>query len=208
LRADHFHTNGSIALEVDMKCRCPACGRTTWVPEEQLDFLVRCDGCRTLLLTRTHAAAALPPDSTPVEILSLMDVALALREAPPPSASLDIAEFMTRRQAAGDRAVIPAKPPKPRTAKSRRAHGLAAWSILFAIACIAAAALIVIVARLKPATAQAAPPARPAAVASATTVPRTTKTVRETKTAVQPAQRSVPEPTGDGELFPDLPARN
>lgn len=32
-----------------MKCRCPACGRTTTVPPDMLHFLTRCDRCATLL---------------------------------------------------------------------------------------------------------------------------------------------------------------
>ncbi len=35
-----------------MKCKCPACARTTQVPPDMLDFLSRCDRCGSLLRPR------------------------------------------------------------------------------------------------------------------------------------------------------------
>jgi hypothetical protein len=193
-------------VEVSMKCRCPACGRITFVPKEQLDFVVRCERCRTLLLTRTHGETPVAvSDESSVEVVQLLDVAYALREAPPP-ASLDIADYMTRRQSKGDRAIASARPP------ARRASGLAVWSILAAIACLAVAALIVIAVRLKPATAKAAEPVHPPAVAhaSAPAAQEVIKPVTAPKPAapsIQPVEPQEPAPTGDGELFPDVPAK-
>jgi ribosomal protein S27E len=188
-------------VEVSMKCRCPACGRITFVPREQLDFVVRCECCRTLLLTRTHGETSVAvSDESPVEVVQLLDVAYALRKAPP-SASLDIADYMTRRQARGHRAIVSANPP------TRRASGLAVWSVLAAIACLAIAALIVTAVRLKPATAKAVEPAHPAAIAHAPAFPPVKKSVVPPKPIAEPVQSEDPAPTGDGELFPDVPAK-
>jgi hypothetical protein len=208
-----LHTNGSAnsAVEVDMKCRCPACGRTTWVPEEQLDFVVRCDRCRALLLTRTRGETPPDPGNRPVEVVPLEQVAHALRDVPPPSSNLDIAEYMARRQASGDRAIVTAQPPKPRTPQARRAPGLAAWSIVFAIACLAVAAIIVVLARSAPATARAERPAvlPPPKAAVATHVTKNAAATPAHVTPKVPAASDDPAPTanGDGELFPDVPAK-
>ena len=37
-----------------MKCRCPACGRTTQIPSDLLHFFTRCDRCAKLLKPFIH----------------------------------------------------------------------------------------------------------------------------------------------------------
>jgi hypothetical protein len=195
-------------LEVRMKCQCPACGRSTDVPEEQLDFLVRCDVCNTILLTRTSCDGLPESEAVPVEVVPLAEVAGRLRNTPAEDTHLDLADFMTRRQSSGRHAIVtsfrkPSDKPASKVAPKPAAPGslgAAAYGLVLAVASFSLLAIVFLGTQGSFRTAHAAKPH--AAVSHATPGPRPSKPAPATAPAGEQ-----PVATGDGELFPDIPAR-
>jgi hypothetical protein len=197
-----------------MKCQCPACGRSTRIAQDQFDFLVRCENCKTILLPRSAptakqgaAAEILEQQEPTIHIVPLGTLADHTNNKPRPHLDL----LLTRP---------PGKPVKPkppqfrlpdRAAKSQIHTNrgsvqavLIAGMLFFSMLAVGAITFVLKKSSPQPARAESPPshtttpelaPRSPAQKA----VPRTTTS---TKTENPEAT-----PTGSGELFADVPAQ-
>jgi hypothetical protein len=208
-----------------MQCRCPACRRTTSVTPEQVDFLVRCDRCKTFFLARSIAGAQQAeragksqPDSAFFEVLPPLQLAdllsrddvdesfveeLVSQANCLPGTSED-AEFEIDAVARAHAVVIFRRKQLRRFELRWRRHALGVIGVcgLLTVLCLALC-LIVLKATASPRPARASTEMRPVAIATQPAYEKKSRRPTPALPAESPPIPSSAETSGD--LFPNIP---